>query len=71
MVALYKAKGASTALYGAGLWGYTNNKFLQTQENLFLKRFLYLPPSASNTIAHYEAGLQFIEDLLLVQPLVF
>lgn len=70
MVAIFKAKGASIALYGAGLWGHAKSKDLQTQENSFLKRLLYLPPTASNTIAHYEVGLLFLEDLLLARPLL-
>lgn len=70
MVAIYKAKSVTMATYGAGLWGYANGHALQIEENTFLKRLLYLPPYAANTIVHNEFDLQFLEDLLLVRPLL-
>lgn len=67
---IYAARGVSSALYGAELWGALNMSQLTLSENNFFRNLMSLQASAPTIPLQLDLGCRTIEDQARLRPLL-
>lgn len=60
---VYRAVELDGALYGEGLWGYSDSSLLTRMENVFLRSLLNLPNSTPMLPLRWDLNIQIVDHI--------